>query len=788
MYKNYFLLAFTFLFLTTNAQEKDNHQLITKSINDYYSLASENIHLHFNKSVYLTNETIWFKGYVIDKKSNGLNYSTTNVYVRVLDSDKNEVVSKLFLASNGIIIGHLELDESYASGTYFIHTYTNFMNNFEEDESSIFPVEIINTKDSPKTNNNNSLDNESISLGIEGGKLVFDCDNTVGVQIKDCRGKGVKLNNIKVYDSKNSLINQFATNEQGYGKFDILRTKSEQYKIVVEQNTGNIEKTLPLVTAEGITLNVNNYSDENKVFIKIKTNNYTFNKNKDKNYTLVIQKNDRANLIDFYFKDLSNDIIIDKAGLFKGVNIIRILDKNNNAIAERMIYNHVKNTSTIVLEKSSIQKDTLSIKGHLKDKIANFSISVLPTETISTFEENAITSQLDFNAYLINKLENNSYYFKDFNRKKQFELDLVLLSQKTSKYDWNNILTKKPTIKYPFDVGLTIEGTINQTLSNKEKYTINLSSLANGINLNEKIANNDSFIFENIIAIDSTNFFISLLNDKSKYESVKLYSRVSNNKNKFLKPLLLNTSSCPNKTFITSKEDNNDFPYQEGIIQLREIDLVEFATEKLSYVSEYGNRSAQAYKINDNDLDLYTDVLGFLQSHGYQVTSIGGNVKITNRLQTTFLGSTSPVLFLDGAILSDLSLLYNLNLRDIDEIYINKFGFGQGMIGSNGTIKIYTKRVYSITKQAEKSASKSVLIKDGFQREIPFKNPKYSYYENQAFKKYGTINWIPNLYTNTSGDFEFTIPILNQKSVLVNIQGIDNEGNFYYENIVIDVN
>ncbi|WP_035666417.1 hypothetical protein, partial [Flavobacterium gelidilacus] len=286
MYKNYFLLAFTFLFLTSNAQEQDKHKTITKSINDYYSLASENIHLHFNKSVYLTNETIWFKGYVIDKKSNGLNYSTTNVYVRVLDSDKNEVVSKLFLCSNGIIIGHIKLNETYSSGTYYIHTYTNFMNNFEEDESSIFPIEIFNTKDSPKTSNNNSLDNESITFGIEGGKLLFDCDNTVGVQIKGCSGKGVKLNNIKVYDSKNILINQFATNEQGYGKFDILKTKNEQYKIVVEQNTSNIEKNLPFVTTEGVSISVNNYSDEKKTFIKIHTNKFTFNKNKDKKFTL----------------------------------------------------------------------------------------------------------------------------------------------------------------------------------------------------------------------------------------------------------------------------------------------------------------------------------------------------------------------------------------------------------------------------------------------------------------------------------------------------------------------
>ncbi|CAM3679862.1 hypothetical protein FLGE108171_10325 [Flavobacterium gelidilacus] len=788
MYKNYFLLAFSFLFLTSNAQEQDNHSLITKSVTEYYSLASESIHLHFNKSIYLTNETIWFKGYVIDKKSNGLNYSTTNVYVRILDEDKNEIVSKLFLTSNGIIIGHLELDESYASGTYFIHTYTNFMNNFEEDESSIFPVEIINTKDSPKTNNNNSLDNESISLGIEGGKLVFECDNTVGVQIKDCKGKGVKLNNIKVYDSKNILINQFATNEQGYGKFDILKTKSEQYKIVIEQTNGNIEKNLPIVTTEGISMSVNNYSDENKVFIKIKTNNYTFNKNKDKNYTLVIQKNDKVNLIDFYFKSLSNDIIIDKAGLFKGINIIRILDENNNAVAERTIYNHVKNTSTIVLEKGSIINDTLLMKGQLKDRIANFSISVLPTETISTFEENSITSQLNFNAYLISKLENNSYYFKDFNRKKQFELDLVLLNQITPKYEWNNILTKIPSIKYPFDIGLTIEGTINQTISNKDKYNIVLSSIANGINLTGKIDDKNNFKFENIVAIDSTSFFISILDNKSNYEAFKLNSKVTNNKNRFLKLGHAIITKCTNKSFTPLTEFNADFPYMENTTVLRDVILVDKVEAKLENTTNFLNRAgSQGYKIDQNKSDLYYDVIGFIQSHGFDAKTVGGSVSITSRTSNSFKGTLTPAIFLDDVPLGSLDLLLNMNLSTIDEIYINKRGFGTGMSSPSGTIRIYTKKQFGGIAN-EKINSKSLTIKDGFQKELPFKNPKYSYYENQAFKKYGTINWIPNLYTNTSGDFEFTIPILNQKSVLVNIQGIDNEGNFYYENIVIDVN
>lgn len=785
--KNFIFLIIAFILLSTNAQEKENHQEITKSINDYYNLAIENIHLHLNKSVYLTNESIWFKGYVIDKKNNGLNYSTTNVYVRIIDENKNEISSKLFLASNGVVIGQFQLNENYSSGKYFIHTYTNFMNNFEEDESSLYQIEIINTKDQLLTNFNDKIDSESISYSFEGGKFLLETANTIGIHIKNCHGEGVKISNIKVYDSKNNLINQFATNSKGFGKFDLQTVNNEQYKLVIEEIGKNIEKKLPLPSTEGIALNINNYSDENKVSIKIKTNDYTFKKNKEKKFALLIQKNDQINIIDFQLKDLSTDIILDKIALFNGINTIRIIDENNNSIAERIIYNHSKNQSNIILEKQSVINDTLSVKGLLKDRFANFSISVLPNETISSFEENAITTQLRFNNYLLHNLKNYSYYFKDFNRKKQFELDLFLLNQHIPKYDWNNIKSKKPSIKYPFDIGLTIEGTVNQSIPNKDKYTLNLSSISNGINLNSKIDNNNNFIFENIIATDSTYFFLSLLNEKSKYEDLKLYSKVSNNKNRFLKILPEFQTKCPNKTFISSGEFNPEFPYPDNTTILNEITLKDKVEKKLeNEKNPYNRAGSQGYKIDQDKADMYYDVLGFIASHGYDVRTVGPQVMIVSRNSNSFKGTVSPALFIDDAPAS-MDLLLNMSLNSVDEIYINKNGFGSGMTAPVGSIRIYTKKQFGGVAR-QKINSKSLLIKDGFQKEISFKNPVYAYYENQSFKKYGTINWIPNVYTDENGSFEFEIPTLKQKKFLVNIQGIDSEGNLYYENFTIEIN
>ena len=596
------------------------------------------------------------------------------------------------------------------------------------------------------------------------------------------------MNNIKVYDAKNNMINQFSTNSQGYGKFDLLKTKNEQYKIVAEQNEVKIEKNLPQVVSEGITMSINNYSDDNNFSINVKTNQFTFEKIKDENFTLVIQKNNQVALADFYLENATKNIILEKSNLFKGLNFIRIVDQNNNLYCERIIYNHVENNSKLAIEKSKINNDSLLIKGHLKNKIANFSISILPKETTSDYENDAITSQLNFDNYLTTKLENYTYYFKDFNRNKQYELDLALLNQNSIKYNWKDIITKKPIIKYPFDVGLTIEGNTIGEIKNKENYTVFLSSNANRINLQTNLDNENNFKFDNIVAIDSTNFFISLLKNNSKYENVNLNTKISNNENKFLKSISSNFFKCSTNKYIPLAEYNSDYPYIETVNQLNEVVLTETVEEKFLYTENYENRTGTTgVKIDDSTAQQYQDVLSYISTHGFDVKVDINKVVIATKTANSFLGSLVPSVYLDDAPLRSFEILLNLSLKDVEEIYLNKRGYGQGMISPSGVIRIYTKKRFGTTKEASKN-SKTFLIKNGFQKEISFKNSQYMNYTNLSFRKYGTINWIPSIYTDDKGDFEFKIPTLGQKSILLNIQGIDNEGNFYYENIEIEVN
>jgi len=782
----FFLILFQFSFSqTTNSDIKSK---ISNSLIDFNNLNRENIFVHFNKKQYLTNEKIWFKGYVLDKKTEKLNFLTTNVFLKIYNENLDEITSQLLYTSNGVFTGQIELKKTLESGEYYVHFYTNYMNNFSEDESTVEKIQIINIKDNLIEN---IPDNSKVKIDyfVEGGKLLFDSNNIIGVHITNCQNKGVAIKNIEVKDSNNNTITRFSTNKHGYGRFEILQTKNENYTIKIDNDYIYSEKLIQKPIIEGVNIQINNHTNPNKISLRIITNQNSKSKFSNQNLLLLVQKNDFANYIDINLEGKSTkDIILDKNVFFDGVNTIRLLDQDLNLLSERVIYNSpTKSNLTIT---GNIKKgDSITIKGNIPNRIANLSISVVPIKSNSIGNFESIQSHLEFNNYLKIPLENSNYYFKNFTRKEQFELDIFMICN-NPKYEWKNILNNYPKEVYTFDVGLTITGKINQIIKDRKNNQLKLFSI-NGVNEITSINENNDFEFNNILATDSTNFHFSLIKDENKLQSLNISSTLKNNKRTFIKKPVIKISDCPIfKEVDKNIESGFNFPTVEKITILDSVNLTETKKEKMNHKNNYYNSSSfvDSYKISETDETTFVDVLSFIASHGYDVNKEGGNVVIRARVGNSFLGTRTPVVFLDNMPLNDdLSILYNLRMTEIDEVYINKRGYGMGNDGMNGSIRIYTKKTTGINTSFNSNIkSKSLLIKNGFAKSLEFKNEKYSSLLSDSFEIFGTIHWIPNIYTDEKGNFEFTLPHYYQKKLQLNIQGIDNEGSLYYEEFEIN--
>ena len=322
---------------------------------------------------------------------------------------------------------------------------------------------------------------------------------------------------------------------------------------------------------------------------------------------------------------------------------------------------------------------------------------------------------------------------------------------------------------------------MNNNLSVGKNYNIKANPLLLGLDQTTTVNEKNEFLFENIFAIDSLPIHFSLINRKLKPIELKVYCQILNNNRKFMKPFLIHKKECLQiiKNPITS---NNPFPVIRNAILLDSVNVIaKNKKEKLTNTLNYNNTAAQGYKITESVADNFRDVLGFIRTHGYNVSIDGASVFITRRFSNSFSGSLSPVVYLDDMPVADFSQLLNFNLSSVDEIYVNKMGYGEGMTAPNGTIRIYSKSPGLSGNNNVKIKSKPFIVTNGFQKVVPYENPKYSNINDESFQKHGTIHWNPNVDTDTNGMFSFSIPNLYQKTVKVVIEGISSDGRVFSE-------
>lgn len=754
-------------------------QRVTESIGEYFKLDREGIHLHLNKSAYLPAEKIWFKGYVIQKQSGKPFIETTNVYVSLIDAAGQTVANVLLYAENSIFEGYISLPENIGAGVYYVQTYTNFMNNFAEDETSVYPITVVNAAANEYVDLKAvNFEEAAISLFPESENFIEGTANTFGVHIADCNGNGILVKDAQVTDSKGSVVTTFSTDASGYARFDLPEVKHETYKVVGEVNGRKIEKALPQPSVKGICFSVNNYVFADKASITVKTNSATLPEIKNRTYKLVIQNAGNTSFVDVNFSDaLKQTLPIASDNFAEGVNAIFLIDGNAKKIGERVIYKPLASLKKTELLVSQKRGDSIVIKGQSPLRLGSLSVSILPSQEADSF--GSISEKFTFGAIAADTPVDTRYYMDGFSRRKHYELDNMLMTQK-SKYSWEKMTGPAPAKKHIFDKGLTIKGTINNIISDKANAKINLSSLLYGLNELSPINDKNEFVFENVMAQDSSVLHFLLYNKKDKLTDLKLYSQLSGNKRTLVNPFKPWRVNC--KTSIVRPDWN--FPQAAGVRVLDTVTILHNKKPKLDKdnLSRHANNMSRGYKISEDDVLMYRTVVDFIQMHGYNVQRVAGNILITRTYSTSFRSDNSPAIFVDDSPMQDMNLLDTYRMDMIDEIYINKRGYGGGNTGSTGIIRIYTKKGYGASMASTvKTKSKSLLVKDGFQRLESFKNPEYSSYSDKGFQTFGTIHWEPNISTDQNGEFRLSFPNFHQQKVKVFIEGIDSQGNVLSE-------
>ncbi|RXR20528.1 hypothetical protein EQG63_00935 [Flavobacterium amnicola] len=783
MNKLLYLLTFCVISTVSKAQNTVDEKSTIENNTAYFNLERENIHTQFNKTVYTTGETIWLKGYVIDKITGLPNIKSSNIIMELLNSNGEKIDSKLLYSENSTFHGFYNTDKITESGNYSFRFFTNYMNNFSEDESSSYEITIVNPTnykmDLTSKFNPNKI---NINYYPESGVLLENTDNDIVAEIKDCNGIGSTIKDIEVLNDKNEVVTTFSTNEQGYGKFKLLESKNLEYKIKIK-NEQNIlqEKVIEKPKKIGYLISINDNFNSETLYVDIKTNKATIATNKT--VWLGIQHLDNLNLVkvDFDANTQLKKLAFSKKELNNGITNFILFDEKKDIISERLYYNSKVN-SAIEMTNKIVTNDSIKYKFKSNFNLGELSYSIMPSKTLTRPNKYSIHSSLLLNNHLTTEITNSSYYFNNYNRLKHFELDLALFG---NKYKYNFLQNINiPTENFKSENGLSLIGKINSETSNKDN-KINLLCISTGVSLNTDINEKNEFQFENLVVSDSTSIFLSMVNKKNEVKNFASAFNLVKAKNQFYKPFKAKQTcfdeSANKVSFKFPKTDKNTHLLDS--IQINKTLVKPKLVNRKN--AAYGSSFIDGYKIDDEQVRRYSDVISFIRAKGYNIETSGGNVTITTRTSRSFNQDSTPTILIDNSPLDDFTFLYGMRMDQIDEIYINKRGFGAGSAGRNGVISIFTKRTMGAGKTAFKSSAKNYVCKDGFTPFLPFKNNLSINFNDESFLNFGNVFWNPRTVTNQNGEFEISLPKVNDGALILVLDGINSTGQIISKTIEI---
>ncbi len=796
MKRLYFILCFALTVLVNQSSAQvDKKSQIQNTYASYFSLERENIHLHLNKNVFILEEPVWFKAYIYNKDSNKPAVNSTNIFVALYDNNGKEIDKKLFFAQNGVVSGTLDLSQKVIAGKYYLRAFTNWMNNFSEDESFIsLPINVINPYVDNSSNNITTFNTNTaydIQFLPEGGYAISNTTNTIGVKLIDENGKGISSKGV-IVDSNNTEITNFKTNDLGFGKFNLTCKENEAYFAEYTINNETHKSYLPKIKKEGFSISIDNYTNEKLTYINLKTNKNTLESNTNKTFYLVINQNSKISVVNLDINALNteNTIPVPSENLVAGVNTITLFDSDLNPILERLIFNY--NSINLASVNTNLKKVKDSIVINLKvnsknnNQSSRLSVSSLPNSTITNATKADIISIFLIQPYIKGQVQNANYYFKNVDRLKKYELDLLMLTQGWSKYEWNHIKKGQVPATYSFDVGIKIEGTFNRDAKKHQNNKAQMFSMTNDVNENTFIdKHTNQFIFDNYYLKDGAVINFSLYENGRAVPKVNpVIKTVNGNRRlthgfpKYKKQLYKNRTAeleSAFKSYNIEKLDTVNLSYTKQ-------KTVETPLEhQKSYIA---NKYSNGIKIDSTIERSYFNIAELINANGFVVEDLAGTgfSRIKNRNPTTFLGSNEPILIIDNVNMgNNYDMLFNLTFEDIDEIYISTSGLGYGAQAGAGVIRVYRKNGSQSLEKMKLKNFGDVIIKNGFSTKKTFYTPTYYFKSDDVLSSYACLDWESDITTNDLGMFSYKIKDLGLNEITLVIQGFTDSGELISE-------
>ncbi len=487
MRKILFFLLFISCALTVGAQSDTiTQKLLTfvsnvRAFNHLYP--QEKVYLHFDNKGYYVGETMWFQAYVVAGATLAPTAQSAVLYVDLVSAEGEVVETKKLKVENGRAAGDFLLKNNFYAGFYEVRAYTRCMLNFDNAGiySRVFPVynkprvegnyvnkkmTLRDRKQSTEVTRQDALKLSALNVTFypEGGNLIRGVENRVAFKACDSRGQSVSMSGT-LYNAQGEFVATLSTIHDGMGFFDVTPDiGSYTAKINYEGKMHNFH--LPKVQISGYALRIDNLNSQNLRVRILKSPDMVKNK---VGVMLMVRGEPRWFEVCEVGDKGQATFVIPKQDLPTGVAQVTLFSAEGEAYAERLLFVNSKDYVQLkpMVHTSFEPFKPINISFHLADPHGSpiktpFSLSVYDAETVvPTGHSSSIMTSLLLTSDIKGYVENPDFYFEADDRLHRQALDLLMMVQGWSRYEWKTLAGVKPfKVKHWIEEGLLVDGAV----------------------------------------------------------------------------------------------------------------------------------------------------------------------------------------------------------------------------------------------------------------------------------------------------------------------------------------